>query len=194
VFHIRRPSEATVQQRIESFAGSPFTAPQLLSVKEGTKPASLRSLSHDRSASYLGHGEAIFSAAKRAFAEWQMFDLGWVRVANITAPITPGQLVVVEVHSLGLWSLNISRILETVDSQTRFGFLYSPTTHHVERGEETFILHFDPATNEVRYDVEAVSRPRNLLARLGYPITRSFQRRFARDTHRRMRQAVTLNV
>jgi uncharacterized protein (UPF0548 family) len=192
VFHLRRPSEAAIQQRIESFAGLPFAAPQFLSVKEGNKPASPGNFSHDRSGSRLGYGESIFSTAKRAFAKWQMFDLGWVRVANIAAPITSGQLVVVEVHSLGLWSLNISRILETVDSPTRFGFLYSPTTQHVEQGEETFILHFDPATNEVRYEVEAFSRPRHFLAKLGYPVTRSFQHRFARDTHRRMRQAVTL--
>jgi uncharacterized protein (UPF0548 family) len=170
----------------------PSAAPQFLSVNDGNRQAMPGNLSHDQSGSCLGHGKAIFSAAKRAFTEWQMFDLGWVRVANIAAPIARGELVVVEVHSLGLWSLNISRILETVDSETQFGFLYSPTAQHVEQGEEIFVLEFDLATNEVRYEVEAVSRPRHFLAKLGYPITRSFQHRFARDTHRRMRQAVTL--
>jgi uncharacterized protein (UPF0548 family) len=194
VFHIRRPTEAAIQQQIRSLTGTPSRTPQFLSVNDGLKPPALGNLSYDQSRSCLGYGEATFSAAKRAFNQWQMFDLGWVRVANSAAPIARGQLVAVEVHSLGLWSLNISRILETVDSETRFGFLYSPTAHHVEQGEETFILHFDPATNEVRYEVEAVSRPRYILALLAYPITRHYQHRFAHDTHRRMRQAVTLKI
>jgi uncharacterized protein (UPF0548 family) len=112
---------------------------------------------------------------------------------NTSALIACGQVVAVEVHSLGLWSVNLSLILETVDSGTRFGFLYSTTAEHVEQGEETFVLNYDPATGEVSYELEAVSRPRHVLAKLGYPVTRFFQHRFARDSHRRMRQAVTLN-
>jgi len=42
----------------------------------------------------------------------------------------------------------------------------------------------------VIYRLEAVSRPRAFLARLGFPITRSFQHRFVRDTHRRMHEQV----
>ena len=121
-----------------------------------------------------------------------MFDLGWVRVVNAAAPIECGQIVAVEVHALGLWSANLSQILETVDSETQFGFLYSTASHHVEQGEETFLLRFDPATGEVSYELEAVSRPRHFLARAAYPMTRRFQHKFARDSHRRMRQAVAM--
>ena len=123
-----------------------------------------------------------------------MFDLGWVRVVNADVPIKCGQIVAVEVRALGLWSVNLSQILETVDSETQFGYLYSTTLQHVEQGEETFLLRFDPATGEVSYELEAVSRPRHILARAGYPIARHFQHRFARDSHRRMRQAVTLKA
>ena len=123
-----------------------------------------------------------------------MFDLGWVRVVNANAPIAVGQVVAVEVRSLRLWSVNLSQILETVNTERQFGFLYSTTVQHVELGEETFQLRFDPATGDVNYELEAMSRPRQILAKLGYPITRSFQRRFARDSHRRMSQAVTLNA
>jgi uncharacterized protein (UPF0548 family) len=115
-----------------------------------------------------------------------MFDLGWVRVANPGAPIAVGQIVAVEVRALGLWSINLSQIIETVDTLTRFGFIYSTTRSHVEEGEERFLLEHDQATGEVVYRLEAVSRPRALLARLGLPVTRHFQHRFARDSHRRM--------
>ena len=149
---------------------------------------------HDRSRSSLGFGDEVFASAKRAFVNWRMFDLGWVCVVNTAAQIECQQIIAVEVRALGLWSVNLSRILETVDSETQFGFLYSTTDQHIEQGEETFILRRNPETTEVSYELEAVSRPRHLLARLGFPMARFFQHRFARDSHRRMREAVNLNL
>ncbi len=43
---------------------------------------------------------------------------------------------------------------------------------------------------EVWYDIHAFSRPRPLLARLGYPLARVLQRRFAEDSKRAMVRAV----
>ncbi len=140
--------------------------------------------------SCLGVGDAVFSAARNAFAAWAPFDLGWARVANPQAAIKVGEIVAVEVRSLGLWSLNLSRIVEVWDRPDKYGFVYSTTPMHVEQGEERFLLRFDPSTGEVWYELEALSRPRNLLARIGYPVTRAFQHRFARDSHRRMQAPV----
>jgi uncharacterized protein (UPF0548 family) len=142
----------------------------------------------DRLRSRLGQGVPAFLAAKRAFERWVPFDLGWVRVANPESLIALGQIVAVEVKTLGRWTLNLSRIVETFDTATRFGFLYATTEKHVEEGEERFLLEFNPATGSVWYDLEAVSRPRHVLARLGLPVARAFQHRFARDSHRRMRE------
>lgn len=142
----------------------------------------------DFSRSKIGHGEAAFAVAKLAFARWAMFDLGWARVTNPSALIAPGQIVAVEVHSLGLWSLNLSRIVEAIDTPTRFGFVYSTTRMHVEEGEEFFLLEFEPSTGDLSYQLEAASRPRNPLAKLGYPVTRALQHRFARESHRRMQK------
>ena len=120
-----------------------------------------------------------------------MFNLGWARVANPTARIVPGQIVAVEACTLGLWSLNSNRVLEVVDAPNGFGFLYATTEAHVEQGEERFLLELDPDSGEVRYTLEAVSRPRNVLARFGYPVTRGFQHRFARDSHTHIREVVS---
>lgn len=138
----------------------------------------------------LGVGEDVFDAAKHAFARWAPFDLGWARVANPQAAIQLGEFVVVEVLSLGLWSLNLSCIVDTVDAPDQFGFVYSTTAFHVEQGEEKFLIRFDRDSREVWYELEAVSRPRNALAWIGFPVTRAFQRRFALDSHRRMSKAV----
>jgi uncharacterized protein (UPF0548 family) len=149
------------------------------------------SFARDFSQSCIGYGAAAFSKAHCAFERWEMFNLGWVRVANPTARIAAGEIVAVEAHTIGLWSLNFSRVFEVVDTPTRFGFLYATTEFHVEQGEERFLLEIDPGSDEVKYAIEAVSRPRNGLARLGYPITRGFQHRFARDSHKHMREVVS---
>jgi uncharacterized protein (UPF0548 family) len=120
-----------------------------------------------------------------------MFDLGWVRVANPGAEIAVGQAVAVEVRSVGLWSVNVSKIVAVLDTGNHFGFIYATTSMHVEQGEERFLLEFERAPGDVSYDLEAVSRPRSLLARMGFPVTRHFQHRFARDSHRRMREVAT---
>jgi len=119
-----------------------------------------------------------------------MFDLGWVRVANPETRIAPGQVVAVEAHTLGLWTLNLSRITQAIDTPAAFGFVYSTTQSHVEQGDERFLLELDSATGDVWYELEAVSRPRDAFARIGFPLTRSFQHRFARDSHGRMLEEV----
>jgi uncharacterized protein (UPF0548 family) len=98
--------------------------------------------------------------------------------------------VAVEVHTGCFWSLNFNRIVEVVDSATRFGFLYTTTTYHVEEGQERFIIDFDPESELVSYLIEAVSRPRHPLARIAYPFSRAMQHRFTRDSHSRMSRSV----
>lgn len=107
----------------------------------------------------------MFAAAREAFQRWEQFDLGWVQVMNPTANIAPGQLVAVEAHTDCFWSVNINRIVEVVDSRTYLGFLYATTAYHVEEGRERFIIEFDPKDESVSYLIEAVSRPRHVLAR-----------------------------
>lgn len=164
---------------------------RLLSLRDGLPAPDLPfAFAHDSLRSRLGEGESAFATARRAFADWAGFDLGWVRVANPEIPIAVGQIVAVEIHACGLWSLHFSRIMETVDTPTQFGFLYATTIHHGEEGEERFLLEFNPEDKGVWYQLEAVSRPRHPLARLAYPVTRALQHRFARDSHRRMTEAV----
>ena len=134
-----------VEARIAAAEASRETSSRFLSLREGRRSLRLPFLfAHDSSTSVVGYGEDAFAAARLAFERWTMFDLGWVRVANPDARIVAGQLVAVEVRSLGLWTLNVSRILETIETPRSFGFLYATTKLHVEEGEERFLLQFDP--------------------------------------------------
>jgi len=189
VFSLSRPTTTAIEKQVTAASRSSHGKLRFLTMSEGFQPRSLPfGFARDFSRSCIGWGEGAFAAARRSFERWDTFDLGWLRVANSSAKILVGQIVAVEAYSLGLWSLNLSRIEDVMDSPTRFGFVYATTKWHVEEGEERFLLELDLYSGSVWYELEAVSRPRSTLARLGYPVTRAFQRRFARDSHRQMRQ------
>jgi len=192
VFSPTRPSAATIDRRIAAARDLPPATPALLTLLNGPiAPHTPRGFVHDVSNSQLGHGSEVFERACRAFAQWTQFDLGWVRVANPTAPpLRFGSVVVVEAHTLGLWSLSLNRITETVSTPYLFGFIHATTGMHVVEGRERFLLMLDPTTGAVTYSIEAISRPRHPLAKLAYPVTRVMQLRFAGDSHLRLRHAV----
>ena len=72
----------------------------------------------------------------------------------------------------------------------RYGFAYGTLPGHAESGEERFAVEWDQADGGVWYDILAFSRPNHLLARLGYPLTRRTQKRFARVSAAAMQKAV----
>ena len=189
------PTIAEIDREIEDASRPGLRSPEFLDLRSGLKSGQMRrGFAHDQSRSRLGAGRAEFEAAVRAMEQWKPFDLGWVRVANPSARIEVGQTVAVEVLALGLWSINLSQIVEVVREPFLFGFTYKTTLQHVEEGEERFLLTLNRDSGAVDYDLEAVSRPRSLLAKLGFPVTRAFQHRFARDSHRRMREAIESRV
>jgi uncharacterized protein (UPF0548 family) len=191
VFRFGKPTTTQIETAIAEAASRPAEGSRWFEsvgrLKEQKIPFGY---AHDFASLPIGSGETIFAAARDAFAGWKQFDLGWVRVANHEADLALGQIVAVEVRTLALWSLNLSRIVQTINSPTQFGFVYATTPAHAEQGEELFLLNFDPLTESVTYLLEAISRPRNVLARLGYPFTRKMQHRFARESLARMRDVV----
>ena len=146
----------------------------------------------------LGRGRAVFERSKAALRSWTMFDLGWVRLRPVGVPLEVGRQVCVMARSLGVVAVNACRIVQTFDEVSapggpphRFGFTYGTLPGHVERGEERFVVTWDPTSDEVWYDILAYSQPQHLLARLGKPWVRRQQARFARDSMAAMVAAVT---
>jgi len=145
----------------------------------------------DRTRGSLGQGQTVFEAAREKLRRWQQFDLGWLTSAPDNAPHEAGQVVAVMAHFGGVYWLNACRIVYTVDedgSVRRYGFAYGTLPGHAECGEERFLIEWDRATDEVVYDILAFSRPRHPLARLGYPLVRMLQKKFARDSVAAMRR------
>lgn len=141
----------------------------------------------------LGDGEKVFAAGKAALEHWQQFRLGWLEATPDDTPIKQGQVVAILARSAGLWWLNACRIVSVVHdagSVKRFGFAYGTLPDHAGSGEERFLVEWDQETGDVWYDVLAFSRPRHLLARLGYPWVRRVQKRFGRESAAAVRRAV----
>jgi uncharacterized protein (UPF0548 family) len=147
----------------------------------------------DRTRIRLGEGTVIFGAAKNALRRWEQFRLGWVETWPPETPIQAGQVVAVIARLSGLWWRNACRIVYVVEEQgpvQRFGFAYGTLPEHAESGEERFTVEWHEQDNAVWYDILAFSRPQHLLVRLGYPLARRLQKRFARDSAAAMRRAV----
>lgn len=140
----------------------------------------------------LGHGRECFEQAVRAVRQWKMFEMPWVELCWPDAPIQAGANVAVLVTHFVFWSLNAARIVYVIEergTRERFGIAYGTLEEHAERGEERFSVEFHTEDGAVWYDLYAFSRP-NWLARLGHPLARSLQGRFARGSKSAMQRAV----
>lgn len=190
MFSLRQPTEKSIREGLNAARELPISYGFQLRTEAGSLPRAPHGFVRDHTRSEIGRGAGAFELAKEALRKWRHFDLGWVRVANPEARIEADEIVAVEAYALGLWSVNYSRILYVIDEPNRFGFGYGTTAMHVEWGEERFLLEFYPVSGEVFYDLLAISQPAHWMAAVALPYTRSRQKKFARESHSRMRQIV----
>jgi uncharacterized protein (UPF0548 family) len=181
VLFFSRPSEAQVDKFLADAAESRFSYAEVGATLSEV-PGSYN-IDHNRV--LLGKGEALFHRAALAVRDWKMFDLGWVRVYPSAPAIRTGENVAVIARWGGLYFVNACRIVDTIHEHVpipRFGFAYGTLEDHAESGEERFVVEWDRHTDEVWYDILAFSRPHQLLPRIGYPLARRLQKRFAADS------------
>jgi uncharacterized protein (UPF0548 family) len=189
VFRLTAPSEDEIRRFISAQQQSPFSYPEV-GASEGQPPNNYN-VDHNRVE--LGSGEVAWHRAVEAVREWRMFDMPWLRLCWPTAPIRVGTEVAVLVRHFGFFCLNACRIVYLVDNDAtikRFGFAYGTLLEHAESGEERFTVEWNQASDKVCYAILAFSRPRKMLARLGYPLSRSLQRKFTADSKAAMLRSV----
>ncbi len=202
----RQPSDARIAAFLATHASRPYTYDEIGASR--TSPPSGYAVDHHRV--LLGHGLATFQAAGVALCDWQMFRLAWVTLrpkanaggqlgkksssfACAERPVVEGQVLAVIARVAGVWFLNACRIVyvwQDAGAIDHFGFAYGTLDAHMACGEERFCVEWHHADDSVWYDVLAFSRPRHVLFRLGYPLARWVQRRFAREGGAAMAQAV----
>lgn len=142
----------------------------------------------------LGKGQQVFDEAKNAIKRWEHFQRGWVETSSKDIPIERGQIVGVMARDFGVWCLSACRISSVIDETgdvCRYGFVYGTLPGHVESGEERFQVEWNRSDDTVWYDILAFSRPNHVLTRLGYPIVRRIQKKFARDSATAMQVGIS---
>ena len=177
VFHLLPPGAELVDRALGAAAHAPLSyAP--VGGTEGPLPAGW---DHDDQARVVGRGDAAWDAAREAVRRWVPFSMPWVRVHDPALPLAEGAHVAFTSHQLGLWTLNVCRVVAVWDGPTRFGFAYGTLDGHVVAGEERFLAARDPATGEVSFGIRKFSRPNHVLVRLAGPVARRLQRQFTAD-------------
>lgn len=156
----------------------------------GSGSSAPRGYNVDHNRVQLGRGADVYERAVEALQQWRQFELGWVTLVPRGMKIEEGVTVAVKAWACGMWSLNACRIVYVVDEADRFGFAYGTLPDHIERGEERFLIEWNRTDNSVWYDILAFSQPRHPLVRLGFPVARMMQKRFARDSLAAMKSAV----
>ena len=193
MFFLTRPSASRVAAFVASQHDAAFPYAEVGATRSERPPVGY---TVDRNRARLGAGAEAFQRAVAALSQWRMLTHRWAFVAPPAAPIAPGTTVAVVVHHYGFWSLNACRIVYVLDEAPdaagvrRAGFAYGTLPQHGAVGEERFAVEWHAADDSVWFDLYAFSRPGNLLARLGYPLARRLQKRFARAAKQAMFHAV----
>src|SRR4051812_11037919 len=185
MLRLRKPSPELMRSFLKSQSLLDFS----YTAVKGTAHAPPSGFVVDHTRVSLGRGAETFAQAKAALRSWKHFELGWVYVWPTTTELETGNVVSVVAHCCGLWLPNAARIVYTIDEPARFGFAYGTLPGHVESGEERFSVEI-AADETVVYDILAFSRPNWWLAKIGYPVVRHLQKRFARDSAKAMHRAI----
>jgi len=179
-----RPSTETVSRFLSSVAHETFSYSETGATN--SSPPGGYVVDHNRIK--LGAGPQVFARAIAALRRWRQFNLGWVSIVPDTTPLEVGATVAIQAKTFGFWSLSACRIVYLIDETSpikRFGFAYGTLRSHVEKGEERFLVEL-LEDGSVWYDILAFSQPHLLLVRMGYPLARRLQKRFARESLRQM--------
>jgi uncharacterized protein (UPF0548 family) len=194
LFLFDEPSPQRIARFLDAQRNAPFSYDEVGASREGANTPAGYAV--DRNRARLGRGRGTYERAVAALYAWKMFDVGWARLVPAGASVEVGTTVAVLARHYGFHSLNPCRISYTIEEDegglVKRGFAYGTLREHGERGEERFTVEWRREDDSVFYELYAFSRPNHLIARLGYPLARRLQRRFARDSLQAMVRATNL--
>lgn len=133
---------------------------------------------HDR---YEGRVEGPFENALDRLLRYDIFppERMRARVCSPDARIAAGVTIVQRIRIGALALETAVRVIEHEQTADAARFAYATLRGHPERGIASFALERHPS--ELRFIIEAWSRPGNTLAHLGRPFARHLQRTFTRE-------------
>jgi len=138
---------------------------------------------------HVGSGREDHARAVAALFSWRLLHLPGLAVYPSAPAVAPGETVALVSRHLGIWSLDVARIIDCFrelpspdGSRISTGFTYGTLPGHAMSGEERFSVELHPASGEVFYEIFSFSRPANWRVRLAAPLARAAQKRFTLDS------------
>lgn len=157
--------------KLSDLSGRPLTYADV-GATAGSPPPGYRFL---RRTSVIGRGRARFEQAAEDGMRFGMLRGAGVRVEATTTSAEVGTEVLGHLGPVPA----PCRVVYVVDEPDRRGFAYGTLPGHAVRGEELFLVRYEPATGDVVAEVAAFSQPATWWSRLGAPVTGVLQRLIA---------------
>jgi uncharacterized protein (UPF0548 family) len=168
-----RPSDSGAMSRlVAAMAAAQPTYADLGATLVGKRPEGFHHHSYERT---LGSGFDTFDRAVKGLKTWEAHRIAGVRVFPDGQEIQTGATVIVTLGTPLLALAAPCRIVSVIDGQNRWGFAYGTLPGHPEQGEEAFVVSIAP-DETVRFEIEAFSRPGDILVRMAGPVGRGFQK------------------
>lgn len=138
----------------------------------------------------LGQGRDIFERAVISLQKWRVHERVGLRVTSDVPDVEQDATAVFQMRIVGLNVTIACRVVKIIKSDSQWGFAYGTLPHHVERGEELFVIEQD-ADGTVHFKVRAFSRPGHFMVKIGAPVARTVQRVITKRYLRAMKELMT---
>lgn len=183
-----RPSNSrSIARLVESLQSAEPTYAETGGTLVGVRPVGYRI---DHYEVILGSGYETFLRATDGLRSWEAHHVRGVRVFQQGTAIRPGVTVVVTLGPPILAVAAPCRIVQVIDERRRWGFAYGTLPGHPEQGEESFVVSITD-NNQVRFEINAFSRPSDAVTRAFGPIGRVIQTSYTKLYLRALQQFVS---
>src|SRR3954470_13974240 len=168
----RRPSTGWLERIVADDATADLTYTAVGATVRGETPAGYR---RDSWRVDVGADDGSrFERCGSAVLEWAAQGGVGIQVLPDTRGVEGETFALVLPLPVG-FAIATARVVHVVQTSDMIGFAYGTLPAHPEEGEEIFLVRREDG--RVVFEVSAFSRPRDPLARLGYPFTRWMQKR-----------------
>ncbi len=174
MFSLIRPTPGRLARFISEQSALSLTYPER-GASLAAPPAMPAGYRHDSWTADLGSfSPELADRAGQALLSWQA-QRGAGLVIEPDAAVRDGATFAIVIRLPIGFVTAAGRVVRVLDEPDRRGFAYGTLPGHPERGEEAFVLAREG--DRLVLTVQAFSRPRHPLARLGGPVTRALQRK-----------------
>ncbi len=134
----------------------------------------------------LRDGPDVFNKAVSGLEAWAVYP-SWMTLHPNRVPLREGNVVALVAGISPVWTLSAVRITAVKSTSQQFSFTVSTLPQHAVSGCERFSVFLDEH-EQVWYELTALSKPQQPLVKLGAPVLRLVQARFAEDSVRSLKR------